>query len=71
MYTFEIWCAPNASEIFWRCTRENTGDVASGSVTSDLPTNTVFMHPQVWINTGTTATAVSWHFNKMAVSSKN
>lgn len=71
MYTFEIWCAPNASTIYWRALRENTGDVTSGSVSSDLPSNTVFMHPQIWINTGTTATAVSWHFNKMAVSSKN
>lgn len=71
MYTFEIWCAPNASEIFWRCTRENTGDVASGSVSSNLPTNTVFMHPQAWINTGTTATGCSWHFSKITLESNN
>lgn len=64
-YKFEIWCAPNASTIYWKCTRKNTGDVTSGSVSSDLPTNTVYMAPQVWINNGTTALARTFAYGPM------
>ncbi len=40
-------------------TRLNTGDVASGSLTADLPVNNQLMAPHFWRNNGTTALAVA------------
>lgn len=58
VYKLELYCAPGASTIYYRVTRENTGDVASGTLTTDLPTASTFMGGQWFRNNGTTALAV-------------
>jgi hypothetical protein len=37
----------------------NSGDVATGTVSADLPVNTQFLTPHLWMNNGTSAGAVS------------
>lgn len=58
MYELALFAAPNASEVGWQVTRLNTGDVATGTITTDLPSSTTLLAPQVWRNNGTTALAV-------------
>ena len=38
----------------------NSGDLAGGVLTSDLPVNTQFLTPYSWLNNGTTAAAVEF-----------
>lgn len=58
LYELALFCAPNGSEVGYQVTRLNTGDVASGTITTDLPANTQLLAPQGWRNNGTTALAV-------------
>ncbi len=58
LYELLLYCAPNASSVFYRVERLNTGDVASGTITTDLPSTTTLLSPQIWRNNGATALAV-------------
>jgi hypothetical protein len=58
VYRIEIKCAANASSITITVTNLATGASSSTNVSSNLPTNTVWLAPQAWANNGTTATAV-------------
>ena len=55
MYEVSIWCEPNDTKLQYRIERLNTGNVATGTISSDMSTNTSFLTPHVWINSGTTA----------------
>lgn len=57
-YELALFCPPNGSDIGYEVTRLNTGDVARGTLTSDLPANTTYLAPQMWRNNGATALAV-------------
>jgi hypothetical protein len=57
MYELALYAPPNGASIDYRVTRLNTGDVATGSLATDLPVNTQFLCPQVWRNNGATALA--------------
>lgn len=59
MYDFRLFCPPNASSVFWSVTRLNTGHVAEGEITTDLPSNTTLLSPQVAVCNGATAAAVA------------
>ena len=58
MYELQLYCAPNGSTVGYRVERLNTGDVATGTISTDLPTNTTLLSPQLWRNNGVTALAV-------------
>ena len=58
MYELILFAAPNGSTVNYQATRLNTGDVATGTLSTDLPVNTQFLSPQVWRNNGATALAV-------------
>jgi Flp pilus assembly pilin Flp len=57
LYEIELIAAPNASSIDWKITNLSSGASSNGTFSSDLPRNSVFLNPQLWINNGTTATA--------------
>lgn len=59
VYEIRLFCAPNTTEIFWSIERLDTSFFATGSVTTNIPTNTTLLSPQVWINNGSTASAVA------------
>jgi hypothetical protein len=63
-YKFEIYCPPNSTTIYYRCTRMNTGDVASGSVNSNIPANTAYLAPQGFINNTATAAAAGLDYGR-------
>ena len=58
VYKAVFFCNPNDTVINYQVTRLDTGNVASGSISTDLPQNTVFLCPHFWMNNGGTAAAV-------------
>lgn len=60
VYELVLWAPPNASSVFYRVTRLNTGDTVTGSVTgANIPSNTTFITPNYYRSNGGTATAVA------------
>lgn len=61
LYEFRIFCAPFSTSMSWSVTRLNTGHYIEGTISAldNLPTNNGFMAPQIWVNNGTTASAVA------------
>lgn len=54
----DFQCEPNASEITYRATNLETGAVATGTISTELPANNLFFEMQAWNNTGGVASAV-------------
>ena len=50
LYELVLFAVPNGASIGYKVTRLNTGNVAEGSLTTNLPTSTTFMGIQQWIN---------------------
>lgn len=59
LYELQLWCDPDAAAISYRVERLNTGNVSEGDLATDLPVNSTFLAPQIWINNGTTGTATA------------
>lgn len=59
VYEIRIFSAPNGSDIFYSIERLDVAQLAEGSVSTDIPTNTTLLSPQMWINNGATAAAVA------------
>jgi hypothetical protein len=60
VYEFYMTAVANAASIDYTLTNCNTSDVASGSVSSNLPDNTTFLTIGAWINNGSTASAAAF-----------
>lgn len=58
MYELILSAEPNGSEIRYRVERLNSGHVAEGTITTDMPAATSFMAPHFWYNNGTAAASV-------------
>lgn len=58
VYEFMMFAPPNGSSVFYRVVRLDTGDVAEGEITTDLPTSTTFLTRHEYMNNGGTAAAV-------------
>lgn len=59
VYTAMFFSAPNGSEIGYKIERLDTAAVAEGTFSTDIPSNTTFLGPHVWINNGATAAATA------------
>ncbi len=69
LYDVRFYCPPNGSSIFYRVERLNTGDVATGELTTDLPTNTSFLCAHIYRRNGATALAVGIDFCSLYIES--
>ena len=58
--TLFIGASPNGSSIWARAVNEVTGAVFEQEITADLPANTQFLSPRLYLNTGATAAAVAY-----------
>lgn len=58
VYEFMMFAAPNGSSVYYRVVRLNTGDVAEGEITTNIPTSTTFLTRHEYMNNGGTAAAV-------------
>lgn len=61
-YELALFAPPNASYVNYEVTRLNTGHVASGQLTTDLPVVTAGLMPHFFRNNGATALAVAFDF---------
>lgn len=59
VYELRMWCPPNSSAIQYQAIRLDTGTptIVSGTLSSDIPQNSVFLTPYVWITNNATASA--------------
>ena len=57
--TLFIAAPPNGSSVWVRAVNEVTGAVFEQEITTDLPANTQFLSPRLFLNTGATAAAVA------------
>jgi hypothetical protein len=64
-YEFMMFAAPNASSIEWRMIRLDTAAETSGTITTDMPSNTTVLSFQAWMNNGTTAAAAHLEINRI------
>ena len=58
--TLIVAAAPNASSVWVRFVDEATGAVFERELTTDLPANTQFLSPRLYLNNGATAAAVAF-----------
>jgi hypothetical protein len=58
--TLIIAAPPNASSVWVRVVDEVSGAVFEQEITADLPANTQFLSPRLFMNNGATATAVTY-----------
>jgi hypothetical protein len=58
--TLVIWAPPNGSSVWVRAVLEDTGAVFEQEITTDLPANTQFLAPRLFLNNGATAAAVAF-----------
>jgi len=56
-YTVMFYCVPNGSTIGYRVVNLGSGAVATGTLSTNLPTNTTILANHLWINNGATAVA--------------
>lgn len=67
MYEAIFFAAPNASTVGYRVTRLDTGAVASGTLSTELPASTVFLAPHIYVNNNAVASAVILDFYRYYV----
>ena len=58
--TLFIAAPPNGSSVWVRAVNEVTGAVFEQEITADLPANTQFLSPRLFMNNGATAAAVAY-----------
>ena len=58
--TLFIAAPPNGSSVWVRAVNEVTGAVFEQEITTDLPANTQFLSPRLYLNTGATTAAVAY-----------
>lgn len=63
-----FFCAANSSTIGYQVTLLNTGVTVSGTLSgSELPVNTTFLAPHIYMNNGATAAAVTLDIMKLYI----
>lgn len=70
-YEARIYATPNAGTVYYHITNLSTGNTASGSTSSDLPSSTTLLCPHVYVSNGTDATAVGIDVSQYTLITKN
>jgi hypothetical protein len=71
VWGLELKCLENANSIDWAVTKAGSPSLASGTVNSNLPSNTAFLGPQLWLSNNVTAAACAISQVSWTLSSKN
>lgn len=58
VYEIALFCASNTTTIYYQITNLTTGAVATGSVTTDIPSNTTLLSPRGWMSVGGTSSVI-------------
>lgn len=65
MYRLRLYAAPNNSDISYEAVNCGTGAIATGTLTTNLPTNTQTLQPWIFVSSGTTNAAVAFFIASM------
>ena len=66
-----IYCPPNGTTIGYSIENLSTGAFLEGSVTTNIPSNTTLLSPQIWTNNGTTALACGIDISSQYIETDN
>lgn len=70
-YEAAFFCAPNGSQITYEITRLNTGNTATGTITTDLPTAATLMAINLWRSNNATALACAFDLVSLYIETDN
>ena len=62
MMELVLYSAPNGTGISYRVTNLSTGATTSGTLTTNIPSNTTFLNPVIWVTNNATAAAQTLDF---------
>lgn len=71
LYELVLYSPPNGSSIGYRLKNITTNNQVTGSLTTNIPTNTTFLAPQFWITNNATAAAAVLDFSGWYLESDN
>lgn len=69
VYQLRMYSLPGSSIVNYTVTNVNTGNTASGTVSTDLPATTVMLAPRVWMSVGGTSSVIGIAFYDMWIKS--
>ena len=67
VYEVRIFCAPNGTTIYYSIERLDSAAFTEGNVASNIPSNTTFLDPYIWINNSSVAAAVAMDLIQMSI----
>jgi hypothetical protein len=66
MYELTMYCPPNGTDIFWQIDIVGTTTTSSGTfLNTNLPRNTIFLTPYIWITNNATASAAQIEMSRL------
>jgi hypothetical protein len=60
----QLFAAPNAATIGYRVTNWTTNLSTTGTISTNMPANTVFLGRTIWATNNATAAAVAWSMSR-------
>lgn len=70
VYEILLQSVANSGSVSYSITDVATGNVATGSTSSDLPSNTTFLSHVMWVNNGSTASKASFGFMQLVAETR-
>ena len=67
IYEFVMFAPPNGSSVFYRLVLLNTGDIAEGEITTDLPSQSTLLTRHEYANNGGTANSVVLEISRIYI----
>jgi hypothetical protein len=71
VWALELKCLEFADSIDWAVTKAGSTAIASGTLTTNIPANNIFMAPYMWMSNNATAAAVRYDLVGWRLTSKN
>ena len=69
IYELTLFAKPNGDRIYYRAKRLDIAGEVSGEITTDLPPQTTFLAPHLYLNNGSTASAIILDFYRFYLES--
>lgn len=70
VYDLILESVANSQIVTWQLTNVETGAFATGTISTNLPSNTTYMTPILWVNNGSTASAHALGIYRMVATSR-
>lgn len=71
VYELSLFCIPGGSSVTYEVLDIGTGSIASGTITTDLPSATTLMHIKGWMSAGGTSSVIGISFMSAYIENDN